>query len=201
MPCRGHAAASGDVRNLVQTIAQLPRSYSQPVEATLNDRDLDVVARNAIMLMVALVTDDIDTAIDCILHVWYSALIRRSDLDLVQQRVRPLIAAVCDKIKSKPADSLQAKTWTFGQRSLRLVLERSSWQSLLSFMDVPEGLTAELAGQIRNVVTLAESRKDYLDRHLLLQAPRRRVAKVRFRQDGLLLPFGAQRDSFCEPNP
>ncbi|KAK4039008.1 hypothetical protein C8A01DRAFT_47462 [Parachaetomium inaequale] len=194
-------AASGDLRNVAKTIAQIPSSYSGSLEVTMNDKDLDVVARNAIMLLVALLVDNIDEAVDCILHVWYSALIRKSDLDILQQRIRPLIESVCGKIKGKTPSSLLGKTWEFGQRSLRLVLEKSSWDRLLSFIDIPNDLTLERARQIRTAVTAAESRKDYRDRHLLNQSPSRRIAKKRYWEDGLLLPFGSRRNDFQEPNP
>ena len=193
--------ASGDLRNVAATIAQLPTSYSQSISITMNDRDLDIVARNTIMLLIAMVVDDVDEAVDCMIHVWYSALIRKSDLEIIQQQIRPLIEGTCGKIKGKEPDTLLGKTWTFGQRSLRLVLEKSSWDRLLSYMDVPEGLTAERARQIRRAVTLAESRKDYRDRNLLFQSPSRRIAKNQYRGDGLLLPFGSQRHDFREPNP
>lgn len=153
------------------------------------------------MLLVALVVDNIDDAIECIIHIWYSVLIRRSDLDILQQRIRPLIEDVCGKIKTNTPGNLVAKVWAFGQRSLRLVLPKSSWDRLLSFVAVTAGLTAERAQQIRATVTLAESRKDYRDRHLLLQSRFRRVAKQRFWEDGLLLPFGYPRHDFREPNP
>lgn len=42
----------------MKTVADLPAEYERPVSAVLNDRDLDVVARNAIMLLVALIVDD-----------------------------------------------------------------------------------------------------------------------------------------------
>ena len=167
----------------------------------MNDCDLDVVGRNAIMFLIALVVDNIDEAADCIIHVWYSALIRKSDLHILQQRIRPLIESVCEKIKGKTPTSLLTKVWQFGQRSLRLVLEKSSWDSLLLLMDIPEGLTAERAHETRRAVTVAELRKDYRDRHLLLQPPSRRIAKNKFREDGLLLPFGSRRNDFQEPNP
>lgn len=196
-----HAVASGDLRNVAKTIAQLPSSYNQAVDVTMNDRDIDIVARNAIMLLIALVVDNIGEAVDCIIHIWYSALIRKSHLDILQQQIRPLIESVCERIKSKEPSSLLGKTWIFGQRSLRLVLEKSLWDKLLSYMNIPEGLTAERANHIRITVTLAESRKDYRDRHLLFQSPSRRIAKNRFREDGLLLPFGSRRHDFREPNP
>lgn len=90
----------------------------------MNDLDLDIVARNVIMLLIALTVDNMDEVADCIIHIWYSALIRKSALDILQQRVRPLIEDVCEKIKSKLSSAILAKTWTFGQRSMRLVLKK-----------------------------------------------------------------------------
>jgi hypothetical protein len=197
-----HFTASGDLRNLVKTVAQVPSSYDQPINIVMNDRDLDIVARNTIILLLALTSEGQDGTIDCMIHIWYSAFIRKSDLDSVNQKVRPLIEDVCRKIKDKPAKSMLGKTWKFGQQhSLRLVLEKSSWERLLSFMEVPEGLTTERANEIRTTVTTAESRVDYRDRSYLFMPPSHRIARYRFRQDGLLLPFGSCRSEFQQPNP
>lgn len=193
--------ASGDLRNVIKTIAQLPNSYNQAVEVTINDRDLDVVGRNVILLLIALVVDDIDKATDCIIHVWYSALVRKSDIDILQQQIRPMIEEICQKTKGKAANSLLAKTWTFGQRSLRLVLQKSAWDTLLKSLDSPGGLNAAQANEVRKAVTLSEERRDFLDRHLMFQADFHRVALTRFREDGLLLPFGDSRGEFQHPNP
>ncbi|PCD34788.1 hypothetical protein AU210_007384 [Fusarium oxysporum f. sp. radicis-cucumerinum] len=110
-------AASGDLRNVAQAIAQLPPSYEQPIDIIVNDREFDVVARNAILLLLALTADDRDEAVDCILHIWYSASIRKSHVDIFKQRIRPLIQNVCHKVKDKPAKRILGKTWTFEKRS------------------------------------------------------------------------------------
>ncbi|KAF5234485.1 hypothetical protein FAUST_7573 [Fusarium austroamericanum] len=154
-------AASGDLRNVVKTVVGLPSTYGQTINIVMNDRDLDVVARNAVMLLLALTAEGQDEVIDCIIH-----------------KVRPLLEEVCDKIKNRPPNTYLGKTWVFGhQSSLRLVLDKSSWEGLLALMDVPKGLTADKANNIRTAVTLADSR------------------------DGLLLPFGACRTEFRLPNP
>ncbi|RLL98932.1 hypothetical protein CFD26_107683 [Aspergillus turcosus] len=194
-------AASGDLRNVVKTIAQLPSRYSHSLELTINDRDFEIVARNVILLLIALVVEEVDEAADCIIHLWYSAFVRESDVDLLRHRIRPLIESVCEKIKDKTPESLLAKTWTFGRHSLRVVLERSSWDRLLSFVDLPPGLTADRAREIRAAITLAESRKDYRDRYMYCQSPSHRIAFNKFQEDGLLLPFGSSRHEFREPNP
>jgi hypothetical protein len=88
------------------TIVRLPSSYSHSIEITMNDRDLDIVARNIIMLLIALTIEEVDEAVDCIIHVWYSALVRQSDIVILQGRIRPLIEDVCKKIKDKTSGRL-----------------------------------------------------------------------------------------------
>ena len=193
--------ASGDLRNVIKTVAGLPSTYNHSLDITLNDRDFDIVARNLILLLIALTVEQVDEAVDCILHLWYSALVRESDIDILQRHIRPLIEDVCGKIKDKTSGGLFGKTWTFRQRSLRVVLEKSSWVRLLSFVNKPMGLTAEQALKVRAATTLADSRRDYRDRYMCRLPPLRRIAFTKFRQDGLLLPFGHPRHEFREPNP
>ncbi|GAA87051.1 hypothetical protein AKAW_05165 [Aspergillus luchuensis IFO 4308] len=67
---------AGDLQNFIEIIAQLPKSYDGSLEVTINDRDIDVVARNVIMLQIHLSMDEDDATIDCIIHLWYSAFLR-----------------------------------------------------------------------------------------------------------------------------
>ncbi|RBR26226.1 uncharacterized protein FIESC28_01009 [Fusarium coffeatum] len=195
------ATASGDLRNLLVTMAHLPPSYKQPISITMNGRDHDIVARNVVILLVALTAEEHDDTIDCMVHVWYLALIRESDIKLLNLRVRPLIEDLCRKIKDKPTNTILGKSWKFGQSSFRLVLEKVAWERLLTFLEIPSGLTVEKANLLRTAVTLADSRVDYRDRSFLFLSSSHRVARYRFRQDGLLLPFGASRSGFQHPNP
>jgi hypothetical protein len=159
------------------------------------------VARNLILLLVALVVQNSDEAIDCIIHLWYSALVRESDIDILNNQIRPLIQDVYEKVKNKSPNTILGKTWTFGSRSLRIVLEQTSWTRLLSFFDKPAGLTAKKASKVRAENTLAHSRRDYRDRHMVYLPSSQRIPFHKFRQDGLLLPFGFPRHGFKKPNP
>lgn len=159
------------------------------------------MARNIILLLIALTVEQVDEAVDCILHLWYSALVRESHIEILQRHIRPLFEEVCGKIKENTSGGLFGRTWTFRQCSLTVFLEKSSWDRILSFVDKPEGFSAEHAREVRTATTLAESRIDYRDRHLCCLSPVKRVAFAKFRQDGLLLPFGHPRHEFREPNP
>ena len=184
----------------MKSLVGLPEMYAGYCEVVVNDKDSDIVARNAILLLIALHFSP-ETAAPMMLHLWYSALIPAQMLRSLQDNILPLIQEVCNKIKSKPAQSLQSKTWTYGTRSLRLVLTKEHWDHLLPYFEVPDGLSAAQAQVIRAATTLAPERKDYLERALLTQPPAWRVCTMKFRKDGLLLPFGSSRQEFDTPNP
>jgi len=167
----------------------------------MNDRDLDIVARNAIMLILLLAVEDTEAAIDCVLHIWYSAQISEVHLALLSTTVQPLIKDICTKISQRPDSKLQGKTWSFSNRRLRLVLTKQAWNSVLSYLDPPAGLTSQQANSIRLAVTMAPERKDYLERYLFAHPPARRLGTLRYRQDGILLPFGHSRNAHSIPNP
>lgn len=168
---------------------------------TLNDRDLDIVARNVIMLMLLVGYDDRVAAVDCVLHIWYSAQITKAHVELLDTTVRPLIQEMCNKIAQKPNGSLLAKTWSWGSRAIRIVLLKQAWNATLSYLSLPTGLSSERAHDLRLAVTLAPERKDYRDRHLFDLSPTQRVCFLKYRQDGILLPFGHSRSAYNVPNP
>lgn len=192
--------ASGDMRNLVKTFAGLPEIYRGTLSATINDREFDIVARNAILLLTALHFKP-ETATPIMIHLWYSALIPVDMLKLLHDNILPLINDVCTKVKLRQSFSLQAKTWKYGNSSLRLIFEKEKWLRLQKYLNVDERFSAASAQKVRQSVMLAPSRRDYLDRALYTQPPARRVCTMKFREDGILLPFGSSREAFDTPNP
>lgn len=132
--------ASGDFRNAVKTVACLPEKYQQPISVVLNDRDFDIVARNAIMLLVLLPHyQGSDQVLETVIHLWYSAKIPSSYLHHIQSTILPLIQDVCAKVKDKAAGTILGKTWTFGDNYLRLVLSKEHWLLLPGYLEVPNG--------------------------------------------------------------
>ncbi|KAH9206685.1 hypothetical protein DL95DRAFT_486583 [Leptodontidium sp. 2 PMI_412] len=193
-------AASGDVRNVVKSLAGLTLSYSGQCEVVINDRDFDIVARNVIILLSSLYFDP-DEATSIMLHIWYSALIPKQMLCSLQDKVLPLFQEVCSKIRDRPVVTLQSKTWSCGARSLRLVLPKALWDRLPSYLEVPDGLSSAQAQGIMIATTLPPERRDYVDRAHYTRPPPWRVCTTRFRTDGILLPFGQPRSEFDTPNP
>ncbi|KAF3070952.1 hypothetical protein GL218_00779 [Daldinia childiae] len=203
-------AASGDVRNAVQTIRNLPPDFKHQVKMTINDRDFDITARNAIILLLALSSlegepdqPDFERLAETLIHVWYSAALTKDTLSELRSRVKPLINEACERTVDKQPDIFVGKEWVFKSgSSLLLVLKKEDWARVLEFLDVPEDLTLEKSRKIRQAITLAPEREDYRDRWYFKDAsPSMRVAKQRYREDGLLLAFGHPRIGFDYPNP
>ncbi|EUC48557.1 hypothetical protein COCMIDRAFT_34040 [Bipolaris oryzae ATCC 44560] len=173
-------AASGDLRNVIKTIAGLPDGYKGRCVAVVNDKDFTIVARNVVMLFVALQFEP-DIAVPMIIHLWYSALLPRSIIQTL--------------------DAIQAKTFEINGQKLRIALERDKWARLVTFCRVPEGLSAEAAQKIRCRIMLATERVDYRDRALLNMPAGVRQGEMHFRDTGILLPYGCSLTEFETPNP
>ncbi len=195
---------------MVKTITDLPNNFENQVKATINNREFEVVARNVILLLLALNTENVRAAADTsemwdiaesLIHLWYSAFISTNVLSRLHTQVKPLIEDVCNRVAEKAANVILGKTWRFTSgNTLRLVLRKQEWFSLRGFLDVPDGLTQEEAGGIRAATTLAPERVDYRDRwYFKDQTLFMRIAKQRFREDGLLLHFGHPRAGFSIP--
>lgn len=195
------AIASGDLRNVVKTLASIPENSANKLSLTINDRDFDIVSRNAILLLIAFVSESNMQAADNMIHLWYSAMISRNHIELLHGPVRKLVEDVCSKIVSKAPGTVHGKTWRFPPSSLRLVLTKEQWFSLLACFSVPDSLTHDRAQQIRTSITMAHERRDHRDRALFTRQPVHRLCAIRFREDGVLLPFGQSRAPFNEPNP
>ncbi|XXH02766.1 hypothetical protein Hte_009151 [Hypoxylon texense] len=203
-------AASGDLRNVVKTVQSLPHTFNRQITATINDVEPSITARNAILLLLALSTleeesdqTSIEVLAEALIHVWYSATITGDILSRLQSKVKPLVEEMCQQVTSGNPGAVLGKTWNFKSgASLRLVLTKEEWARILMLLDIPEQLTASNAREIRRKITLAPDREDHRHQWYFKDAtPSMRIAKERFREDGLVLPFGHPRLGFDYPNP
>jgi len=135
------------------------------------------------------------------LHIWYSALIQDHLFRSLRNTILPLIQDMCIKTERQEPATLCSKRWTYFTCSLRLALYLEQWKQLMSYFPVSDMLTTSEAIEARHATVLAPSRKDYPERALYGQSPRWRICTLRFRSDGILLPFGASREEFDIPNP
>ncbi len=198
------------MRNVVQTVAALPERLNTSVHFVVNDRDFDVVARNAILLLYVLVSlqdcineSTLTSLAESLMHLWYSAFLPEElSLDL-RMKVHPLIHQANESYRGMDPTGEYEHCWSFRSgRSLCLTLSGRDWLRLVDFWDDPSRLSMEKAMEIRASVTLASQRRDCRDRwYFKDHSLSARVAKEKFREHGVLLPFGQDCTRFTVPNP
>ena len=153
---------SGDLRNVIKTVTELPNDYNGRCEVVLNDPNFRIGARNIILLLTALIFEPA-TAAFMMQHTWYSAMIPAFVLQNLRERVLPLIQDTCTKIQKKDEETLCSKRWSFGERSVRLTLLKRFWDNLLLRFEVSERLPVARAQTLRATAIRAPSRKDCLE--------------------------------------
>lgn len=192
--------ASGDLNDIVKTLACLPVLFRSSLEIVFNDADSIRTARNIIILLVALTVENLDEAIDVMFHLWYSSFITKAHFSILQEQIRPLIQRHCDNIASEVPGKNIRKVFSFKSCSISVTLPKVFWEGLLSLFDLHPTLTTEEASLVRTAA-FCLGHIDWEQRTYEELGPNSRVGWKRFQQDGILLPFGASRDAFTIPNP
>ncbi|KAI1461152.1 hypothetical protein F4805DRAFT_315199 [Annulohypoxylon moriforme] len=201
-------AASGDLRNVVKTIRDLNDNLQ--ITIAINDGYSDTTIRNAILLLLVLVSLDeesekpnIELLAEDMMHIWYSSMLTKHTLSRLQSKVKPLISEVCGGISNKTSCTYLEKLWRFESKcTLRLTLKEKDWVRALTFFEIPEHLTAEKAQELRHAIVLAPEGQDKRENRAFRDvSTSMRVAKQRYEEDGMLLPFGHPRVGFEYPNP
>jgi hypothetical protein len=193
-------AASGDLQNVITTLANIPDTYDGKVWVALNEKEFVVVTRNIMMLLTASLFE-VKVAVPMIIHLWYSTALPHTMVDDLQVKVLPLIQDVCTKIKNKSDGSILAKEFDFDGNKLRVTLTKKEWFSLADYFMVLRSVSLEKSREIRCGVTLAPERIDHRERAMLNWTRALRTVDVQFRQEGVLLPFGCFEAVFDTPNP
>ncbi|EPQ57737.1 hypothetical protein GLOTRDRAFT_35487 [Gloeophyllum trabeum ATCC 11539] len=183
--------ASGDLRNVVQTVNNLPEDYAGHMTVVLNDRDPVVTIRTLILLCLLGTIDDDVTAAELALHFWYSVFLPIQYSVRIKHTVKPLIEQILSRLSEcrLPFGSTSSMSFDVSEEIGCCIVEMLS--STYSLED---------ASTEYRRVRYAESGKDYHDRAYCLYEPAHRVALQEYRLFGLVLPFGALNAHFNWPN-
>lgn len=134
--------------------------------------------------------------VDCMIHLWYSAFLTPEHRATIDRCVRPVVEEVVGEIKNKQDDLPVEKTVQKGKVSLRIILQKTDWIRMLDMLD--RNLDPDHARISRN--NLLCHRKDFLHRDLLMKRGYQRTTCCRFRDTGILKPFGADVSDFTATN-
>ncbi|KAJ8610581.1 hypothetical protein MRB53_038486 [Persea americana] len=129
-------------------------------------------------------------AAEALIHLWYSAFLPNEVLLGFKSRVEPLLAEVCSNIQSTSPETVIKKNLEFQFRKYVCVaLTKQQWSQSADILWSCSALTQQEAENLRAATVLAPERTDYRDRWYFKDANLfSRIAKQRFREDGLLLP-------------
>ncbi|KAJ7582114.1 hypothetical protein C8J56DRAFT_1168157 [Mycena floridula] len=181
--------SSGDIRNLIRTVNELPNDYSGSLSVVFNDHNPIVVVRNLVMLLSLGSISDKSDAAEQALHLWYSLFLPSGYPVLV-------LAAIQEHIEQVMKGSTIGLTST---TTLKPIITRSTVKLLVQTL--AKQMDASTAQNAWSKVMSAPERLDYRDRYYNGLRPSHRVAYERWRQFGILLPFSAPTPHMNHPNP
>lgn len=186
--------ASGDIRNLVRTVNGLPDAYNGKLEILCNDKNSTVANRNLVVLF-ALLRDSpsLEEAAEVAVHLMYSSALT-VDQALYLQRSIDIIYGGDALNTARPSFALDIRGGGKLHASLQGSELRQTLDMFLSTYDLP------IALKNMHDVMLHPSREDYRDRYLWHLQGGHRVAFMRSRESGILLPFSAAVSHFVQPN-
>ena len=188
--------ACGDMRDLVKTILDLPKAFGGRLIITMIDHDELVVGR-MVLIMTILLLEDIDasSAVDCALHVWYSAFLTDKHLSLLCTKVKPLLKSW---IANPGAHAPFVQTGLCGNRLLLAVTPK-----LLERLVVRLDARLDYGKAIASRLSIVMARPDMLDATMFDYRTRlhRRCSILHFKGTGVLLPYGTDVTGFKNPNP
>lgn len=182
---------------MIKTVVSLPSTYTNRCTIVLNDMDRYVVARNAILLILALILDP-DGAPEILLHVWYSARLTPRIAMTLQEKVKPMVLDVVEKIQSKNDTTILSKTWSSGRASISVRFYKPQWLFLLKMLEAKMAL--ENTESKRKYIMLHKDRLDFRERNWFNFLPDHRWGAYKFLETGVLLPVGHCTDDFTVPN-
>ncbi|KZT23913.1 hypothetical protein NEOLEDRAFT_1068540 [Neolentinus lepideus HHB14362 ss-1] len=184
--------ASGDLRNVVKTVNELPEDYSGQLTILINDRDPVVVMRNIFLLGILGTIEDDKISAELALHFWYSICMPIEYHVRILSTMRPFI----DIVSQNSAVTGNIALGTHSSVSWNLPQE---FMMVMAMVFASRYSMSDSSAQYQ-AVRFAPSRKDYHDRAYCRIEPAHRVSLQEYRLFGLVLPFGALNAHFNFPN-
>ncbi|KAF8211098.1 hypothetical protein K438DRAFT_1959290 [Mycena galopus ATCC 62051] len=183
-------AASGDIRNIIMTVNDLPDNYTGKCSILCNDRNSIVVNRNLVILFVLLTAGaNVADAAELATHLMYSAALTPAMAAYVHQCIETIYGT----------HGPQSGVWdTRGAGRICSLQWMPDIQLALQMFRSKYKLPVALASM--HSVMWSPERVDYRDRYLSTLEPNHRLAFSRFRTTGVLAPFSVDVSHFTEPN-
>lgn len=184
------------------TVNGMPYLYNKTCDITLNDPNVHIVIRNALILMIAFLYPNKLEAARTITQLWYCAAAVAKTWQKMTGELRPFVERAYRRSGKRKAAAQVSQRWTKNEASLRLTLTRRQWKLMLDLLADADGIDFDAAMRSRRAAVLADPRQEARRNRTLCGMPAAyRRAHVRYLNTGLLLPFGQPVSAFDAPNP
>ncbi|XP_070538547.1 uncharacterized protein [Ptychodera flava] len=99
-------AGVGDLRNVIKTVASLPKEFKGQVEFTLNDSEVHILAKNVLFLYMMFTADDVNYTSDTLVQLWYSLCITEEHNQSLADALKELMKIDGKILAKKTSDKL-----------------------------------------------------------------------------------------------
>jgi hypothetical protein len=189
--------ASGDLRNLIKTINQLPNGLKGPLHIHINDQDWHVMSRNIILLILALQSEDPLTDAELAVHFWYSAFIPDWCYCAISERVFDQIQIYGPKLGTNlSGDEMKEPVnaaWSWDHSKLHAKVTKAQYMLLKALFTPLPGFDTTMA--VRAALDSSKrgfkGHQDNYDFALFRLPPHLRIGKKRFMETLSVAPFDA----------
>ncbi|KAM5372074.1 hypothetical protein ACJZ2D_007724 [Fusarium nematophilum] len=198
-------AGGSSLRHLLKTIGDLPDEANPHLRFALNEKSMRATAGLVLSLILLTETScEPEVNAEAVVHLWYSAKLPANIMDHIQKvAVQSILACATDVARlaakgSVPKHDSFPIAITRGNLVLTIELSVAQWETLVRWVQVSENITEEDAQVIR---VLDRKYCEPLETILRRMTPARAAGLLKWRTDGILLPYGVPRDEFTVLNP
>lgn len=180
----------------MKTVNSLPPHYSGKLDIVINDKNPAVTSRNLVLLLILGTLPDEDTAVDAALHFWYSAF-------MPAEYHMQMCAALNRFLRHLDDEPAPGPFALGGDSTLSVHGSPTSMPMLYGFFQryiSSSSISMDEAQIEYDRVRSAPSRRDFRDRMYAGLTKSHRLAFFRYRQHGIVIPFGAMNAHFNYPN-
>ncbi|KAH8101977.1 hypothetical protein BXZ70DRAFT_987516 [Cristinia sonorae] len=185
--------ASGDLRNIILTVNNLPFDYNHDLTILLNDGEPNIVIRNIMLLLILGSTLNPMDAANVALHFWYSVYLPEEYFTFIVFRMGDFSAHAMNHKEESYSTKIGSRAVLSGEMSKRFF-------HLMTQMPLNASYGVQGVKREMNRVRFGPVQNDRYDSRYERLGPSYRLASHEYRKFGLVLPFAARRDRFNTPN-
>ncbi|PTB65249.1 hypothetical protein BBK36DRAFT_1169995 [Trichoderma citrinoviride] len=191
------------LRHLVYSVAAMPETALPDLEVVICENDLPQLLRTIISLHAMIwYHDDPSRAAEVVSQVWYSLKLPQEIYSYIRETFSETVSNARKEVRSfREGGNIQTAGVAFKGSNLRLhtQLEPDVWDAIVDHIHQTPSKNAATARLARE--TDAALYGEPLDRVHARMSPSRAAALMKWRQDGILMPYSSPTESFVKQNP